>query len=268
MRFHLRTLLILLALSPPAWNHCVAEDDRALHQQEVDPGQWGDLELRFVFDGDPPKPKAIAGAPVAVDESLLVNSKDRGIANVAVWLRHDAGSSELPVHPRYRKTAAQDVAVGIVGDALVPRVAMVRTTQKITFINADPHGHNIRADAFDNASLNHLLPAGESTQVQFRKPEPLPMLLNDAIQPWLRGYIHVSEHPYHAVSNAKGELLIPNLPKGEWTFIVWHERAGYVKEAQVGGNPVKWERGRWHLDIQSGRNNPGEIKLAPGIFNK
>jgi len=270
MRYHLRTLLIVLAVFSAALNRCAAEDDRDAREQEVDSAQWGELEMRFVFDGDPPKPKLIAnafGAPLGVDESLLVNAKDRGIANVAVWLRHDSGSGELPVHPSYRKSAAKVVAVGIVGDALVPRVTTLRTTLEITITNADPHGHNILAHVFNNAPFNHLLHAGESIQGQFPKPEALPMRLGDVIHPWLEGYIHVSEHPYHAVSTANGTLLISNVPKGKWTFVVWHERAGYVKEAAVGRNPVKWERGVFHLDIRSGRNNLGEITLGPRIFN-
>jgi hypothetical protein len=153
-------------------------------------------------------------------------------------------------------------------DALVPRVTMVRTTQRITVTNADPHGHNIRAHVFDNAPFNHLVLAGESIQTQFPKPESPPIRLDDVLHPWLTGYVHVGEHPYHAVSSANGKLLISNVPKGKWTFVVWHERAGYVKEAEVGGKPVKWDRGCLQLEIQSGRNDLGEVKLAPSIFKE
>jgi hypothetical protein len=267
---HTRLWSIVLALTPSlfpvaynekSFNLNAKEDDRSALEEEHDPAHWGNLEMRFVFDGVPPQ-------PLAMDESLLVNPKDRGIANVAVWLRRDALTGVLPVHPSYRKLAAKDIAVGIVADALVPRVTMVQTTQKVMFTNADPHGHNIRAHVFNNTPFNHLLLAGESIERQFPKSESPPMRLDDAIKPGLSGYIHVYEHPYQGVSTANGKLRISNVPIGKWTFVVWHERAGYVKETEVGGKPVKWERGCVQLNIQLGENDLGEVKLSPKILNK
>lgn len=38
----------------------------------------------------------------------------------------------------------------------------------------------------------------------------------------------MSDHPYVAVTDADGKFRIDNLPAGDHTFRVWHERCGYV----------------------------------------
>jgi len=41
-------------------------------------------------------------------------------------------------------------------------------------------------------------------------------------------YLLPVDHAFAAVTNADGELTIPNLPAGNYEFVVWHEAAGYV----------------------------------------
>jgi hypothetical protein len=80
--------------------------------------QWGDLTLRFVLDGEPPKPAVIAaaagapgcGAPV-FDEKLVVNAKDKGIANLCVYLLRKPGDSPPPIHPDFGKSAEAEVLI-------------------------------------------------------------------------------------------------------------------------------------------------------------
>ena len=41
----------------------------------------------------------------------------------------------------------------------------------------------------------------------------------------------VRPNPYFAVSDAKGNFEIKDLPAGELEFQVWHEHCGYVQKA-------------------------------------
>ena len=64
--------------------------------------EWGDLKMRFAYDGEPPVPKrynAGLGGEVP-DDSLLVDALDRGIQNVFVYLLTDRNES-IAVHPEY-----------------------------------------------------------------------------------------------------------------------------------------------------------------------
>ena len=66
---------------------------------------WGNLKVRLVFGGDVPVPAKInvnkdvnfCGKHGLVDEGLLVNKENKGIANVIVYVR-DKGVS---IHPSY-----------------------------------------------------------------------------------------------------------------------------------------------------------------------
>jgi hypothetical protein len=44
--------------------------------------------------------------------------------------------------------------------------------------------------------------------------------------PWMKAYIFVMDHPYFAVTNAKGEYSIKGLPAGKYTLTAWHEEIG------------------------------------------
>src|SRR5215217_4923373 len=63
--------------------------------------EWGNLTMRFVYDGLPPTPRLLKGPSghEFADESLIVDPKDRGLANVCIWLVAEDGI-EPPVHPQ------------------------------------------------------------------------------------------------------------------------------------------------------------------------
>ena len=46
----------------------------------------------------------------------------------------------------------------------------------------------------------------------------------------MRAYIFVMEHPFFAITDAKGRFHIKNLPPGEYTLATWHESFGKNKQ--------------------------------------
>jgi len=42
----------------------------------------------------------------------------------------------------------------------------------------------------------------------------------------MSAYIVVTDHPYHAVTDAYGEYLINDIPAGSYRIKVWHESLG------------------------------------------
>lgn len=234
-----------------------------------DESRWGDLALRLVYDGDPPKPKKIipdrGRGVVMVSERLLVNAKDRGVANVIIWMDRKPGRPPLRVHPSYAESAKAKVELATKGNAFVPHVALARTSQLVVIANADPQSHNVRAGLFDNQSFNVLLKSGDTWDLAFLKPERTPTKLEDSIHIWMSGYLLIRDDPYAAISDKSGKLRIKNLPVREWTFVVWHE-TGTMRKANLAGKDVEWQRGRVTLEIKPGENDLGEIKLPPGNF--
>jgi hypothetical protein len=59
------------------------------------------------------------------------------------------------------------------------------------------------------------------------------------VHPWMFGWIHVSDHPFFAVTGIDGKYSIPGLPPGEFEILAWHERfqsAPLVAKVKVVGN--------------------------------
>lgn len=43
---------------------------------------------------------------------------------------------------------------------------------------------------------------------------------------WMKAYIWVFKHPFYAVTDAKGDFVLGNVPVGNYTIRVWHEVLG------------------------------------------
>jgi hypothetical protein len=118
---------------------------------------WGTLRGRFVYDGEPPGPgrlpvskdKDVFGASV-LDESLLVNRDNRGIANVVIYLMPN---SDLHVHPSYDATANAKVDLEFVEGRFRPHIVLLRTSQILVQHNRDPVLHNANIAFFQNSPM-------------------------------------------------------------------------------------------------------------------
>ena len=95
-------------------------------------GQWGDLSGQFVYDGEPPKlkpimvkkDKAALGSTIP-DESLVVNSANRGLENVVVYLLPKP-DEQLRVHPSYDATADAKIELTMHKGQFKPHVLLMR----------------------------------------------------------------------------------------------------------------------------------------------
>lgn len=241
-----------------------------------DPMTFGHLRGRFVYDGDPPAPQRLQvnkdfdalGQPKLFDESLVVNTENKGLANVLLTLETTKDDApRMKPHKSYAKTADAKVRLEYRGGRITTHVLAMRTTQKLKIINNDPVAHNCHAHCMVNPQFNVLLPAGHTMLMEFKKPSALPIPVTCAIHPWIRAYIVVNDNPYIAVTAPDGSFEIRNVPMGKWTFRLWHEKAGYLTRGSVGGKQIEWPKGRWTVDVRPGMNDLGEIKLPPQLFD-
>jgi hypothetical protein len=51
------------------------------------------------------------------------------------------------------------------------------------------------------------------------------------VHKWMRAFIGVVPHPYFMVTGADGAFELPNLPPGDYTLAVWHEKLGEKSQA-------------------------------------
>ncbi len=108
---------------------------------------WGNLTMRFVYDGDPPKlkPLRVAGEEHGFgedipDESLVVNEKNRGIANIAVFLLPPENEA-VRVHSSYDDTADAKITLAMRRGRFEPHFMLMRTSQTMFQVNKDKVGH-------------------------------------------------------------------------------------------------------------------------------
>jgi hypothetical protein len=230
--------------------------------------KWGDLTGRFIFDGEPPKPielninkdtEAVKG-PV-FSESLLVDAKTRGIANVLVRLMPNKDEL-LQIHPHYEKNRQELVTTRIIGFRFHPHITLVRTGQTLEILSKDSVSHNSKVDFFNNLSYSDVIPANGSLRKVLSKPEPVPCPACCSIHPWESGRLVVQDHPYMTLTSPIGEFALKNLPVGKHSFCFWHETCGFVNKVRRDGKAQEWKKGRLEFEIRPGPNNLGDV-LVP-----
>ena len=234
--------------------------------------QWGDIEADFLLKGSftpekivPDKDQAVCGKHQLYRENVVVDPQTKAIKNIAIYLLPTLGK-KVPVHADYAKTATDKVTLDNKNCQFVPHILTVRTTQTLELTNSDPVGHNSKAEFFNNTPFNVLIPSqGKATQ-KLGSPETSFMKVECSIHPWMNAYLLVKEDPYVAFSDAKGHLVMKNVPAGEWTFVVWQENAGYLSDVIVNGKPTKWARGRIKMTVKPGVNNLGKIEVEPAAL--
>lgn len=199
--------------------------------------QWGTIKGQIVVEGDVPRrPNFVVGVPGirnVPDESVVIDSETKGLANVVLFL----SKTPAQIHPELVQSKEPEVAFDIRGARFVPHVLLVRTDQKVRVRSADPFVYNVHTYPIKNAQENFQVQPNDRQGVlvpSVTKAERLPAKVGCDIHPWMQSWWMILDHPYAAVTNSKGEFEIKNLPVGEHSFRIWQEKAGYLdKDCQI-----------------------------------
>ena len=144
----------------------------------------------------------------------------------------------------------------------------LRTTQSLQFVNKDPMGHNPKLNPVENAAVCALLPPTVDVTHHLAVSEPIPVSANCNIDPWMRGWLIVQDHPYMAVSDADGKFTIKNLPVGAATFRIWHEQAGFVRTIKRDEKTIALAKGKLAQTIRAGDNDLGQIRISRELIKR
>ncbi len=228
----------------------------------------GDLKMQFVLDGNVPatdpikvdKDAEFCGKHELVDESLVVNPKNKGIKNVVVYVYTGRGGSDLPASAEQNKTHE----LANKNCRFEPRIVLAQTGDTLKVTNPDPVGHNANLNFLKNDAANLMIPATQEKEVPLTESEPAPIPVECNIHPWMKAYVVVLDHPYAAVSDEDGNLVIKDLPNEELVFRVFMEAAdGSLDDVNVGGKKQQWKRNRFEVKIADGENDLGVVKIQP-----
>lgn len=103
-----------------------------------------------------------------------------------------------------------------------PFVATVGVGWTVRFENQDPVLHNTHGTRDGTSVLDLGLPE-LGAQQDWRTDAPGAVrLVCDAGHGWELGWLHVFDHPYHAVTDENGHFRISDVPPGRYSIRVWH----------------------------------------------
>ena len=229
---------------------------------------WGTLRGQFILEGNiPQRLPLVTRTPGLInqdvpDESLVVDSETKGIANVVVYLFKRPKS----VHPDLEGGADSDdvdatgkeIVLDVLNDRFVPHFLFARTDQRIRVLNDDPVSRHLQITPIRNAHFNRLLKPSDRTGFvldQLTQSERIPIRVTSNLHPWMSAYLLVLDHPYAAISDGEGKYEIRNLPIGEHVFFVWQETIGWVDKKFV-------------VTIEAGENQREPVKIPVKRFER
>jgi len=233
--------------------------------------ETGDLKIRFVYGGDPPAAKSIVadkdadfcGQHDLKDESLVVNPENKGIKNVVVYVYTGRGGTKLP--PQTPKNETHTLAN--LDCRFEPHVVICQVGDTLRVTNPDPVGHNANLKFFANTSQNFMIPAKQEKTVKLEHPEPALIPVECNIHPWMKANILVLDHPFAAVSDDDGNLVIKGLPAGqEIDFRASHDIGTFRDEIIINGKQDSWRSNRFQVEIKPGMNDLGTVEMPPSAF--
>ena len=107
----------------------------------------------------------------------------------------------------------------------IPHVLPVVAGTEVKFNNDDPTAHNVFSPDGEKFNLG-TWPKGQSKDYAFSKCAKFPCVytLLCRVHPEMVGYVVVVQNPYFAVTDKEGHYTINDVPPGNYTLAVWHEK--------------------------------------------
>jgi plastocyanin len=175
------------------------------------------------------------------------NSAAHDASNVVVWLTPISDIRAMP--PRTMQIRPRLVQKD---KHFEPHLLVVPVGTAVEFPNKDPFFHNVFS-LFEGKRFDlGLYEAGSTRTVRFDKPGISYIFCN--IHPQMSAVVIALTTPYYAISNARGEIAMPNVPAGRYMLNVWFE----------GSLPEELNSVRREMVLTETNHYLGTIRLSAG----
>ena len=101
------------------------------------------------------------------------------------------------------------------------------------FENNDLYNHGVSATSIHPENVfNVTTPAGQPYEHAF-KAQKNPIPIGCALHGWMRAWVIVQPHPYHAATDAQGKFRIELVPAGKHTLMLVHPDTNHRESIEV-----------------------------------
>ena len=157
----------------------------------------------------------VSGRVKVIDNHL--SSESLHAENVVVWLTPTAAEPAAKFLPKQPLVLVQH------HKSFEPHLLVVPVGAVVQFPNRDPFFHNVFS-LFEGKRFDlGLYEAGTTRNVSFDRPGISFIFCN--IHAEMSAIVVALDTPYYAVSNRKGEIVIPRVPAGHYILKTWAETA-------------------------------------------
>ena len=164
-------------------------------------------------------------------EDLSVSAETRGVEYVTATLV-DVPDGAIPAGPPRRLVIDNHEC------RFLPHAAVARVGDTIVAKNSDTLFHTTHYHGPLAANVG--LPTQGVTVSRVVERTGVIIVLCD-VHGWMKAFIRVDNHRFHAVSNELGFLRIAGIPPGDYMLELWHERLG-TQQVQVEIRPDETAR--------------------------
>ena len=112
------------------------------------------------------------------------------------------------------------------GCLIEPRVQTTRTGAFLHLNSGDSITHNPHGWLDGKRTVFNLTLTDPSLSFKRKLRQPGQYRIDCDTHSWMRAYILVFDHPYHAVTGARDKVVINGVPAGQHRIKIWHEVLG------------------------------------------
>jgi len=181
---------------------------------------------------------AVSGRVVLRDSRNPNVAKRQDYSGIVVWLQ--PVSNVVPVRlPAHHARMVQK------NKTFTPHVLAIPVGTVVDFPNFDPIFHNAFSNYNGQIFDIGLYPPGTSRSVRFARPGIVRVFCN--IHADMSAVIAVLNTPWFAVTGSDGNFVLPDVPAGDYSLHLFHERAtaatldSLTERIAVAGSPVALE---------------------------
>ena len=223
----LLSALLVIAACGGGNNDAAATPPATPVANPVDPATAGPIAGRITFEGPAPAraplrmdsdPNCVQSGAGKTNDTLVVGDGG-GLQNVFVYVKDGLGNLVFPV-------PSAPVVLDQQGCVYVPHVVGIQVGQPLEVRTSDATLHNVHAMPMANREFNRGFPIKGMSETHTFSTREVMVPFKCDVHGWMRAWVGVLDHPFHAVTDPSGAFSLKGLPPGTYTIEAWHESLG------------------------------------------